>query len=243
MVEGAGSDDYRPGQTMLIRRPDLMHRILAVTADAVAAVPERADRGRRAGGDDLRQLGGCRRRRVPGVQPRLHLGAFEQLKRARGRAHPEDRVHQGRRGWLADIAAARPDVIGLDWTMNLGRRAARVGRAAGQPRSERAVRQRRAGGRRGDTGTVPTPTAPGPSGHIFNLGHGISQHTPPENVRWWRRCMRIRGACDTRIAGASGAICQPCFPDCPQAWGLALKCAKSGRWGLTYPHRTGSGRN
>jgi uroporphyrinogen decarboxylase len=25
--------------------------------------------------------------------------------------------------------------------------------------------------------------APGPaSGHIFNLGHGISQHTPPESV-------------------------------------------------------------
>jgi uroporphyrinogen decarboxylase len=26
-------------------------------------------------------------------------------------------------------------------------------------------------------------------GHVFNLGHGISQHTPPEHVRRWsRRC-------------------------------------------------------
>ena len=37
MVEGAGSDDYRRVKTMLYSRPDLMHRILAVNADAVAA--------------------------------------------------------------------------------------------------------------------------------------------------------------------------------------------------------------
>jgi hypothetical protein len=37
MVEGAGSDDYRLVKTMLYRRPDLMHRILAVNADSVAA--------------------------------------------------------------------------------------------------------------------------------------------------------------------------------------------------------------
>jgi hypothetical protein len=29
---------------------------------------------------------------------------------------------------------------------------------------------------------------------IFNLGHGISQYTPPEHVavRWWKRCMPTR---------------------------------------------------
>ena len=36
MVEGAGSDDYRLVKTMLYRRPDLMHRILEINADAVA---------------------------------------------------------------------------------------------------------------------------------------------------------------------------------------------------------------
>ena len=36
MVEGAGSDDYRLVKTMLYARPDLMHRILAVNAEAVA---------------------------------------------------------------------------------------------------------------------------------------------------------------------------------------------------------------
>ena len=76
MVEGAGSDDYRLVKTMLYDRPDLLHRILAINAEAVARVPQRADRCRRAGGDGLRQLGRrARRRRVPAVQPRLHASA------------------------------------------------------------------------------------------------------------------------------------------------------------------------
>src|SRR5690606_16800862 len=36
MVEGAGSSDYRLVKTMLYQRPDLVHRILSVNADAVA---------------------------------------------------------------------------------------------------------------------------------------------------------------------------------------------------------------
>jgi uroporphyrinogen decarboxylase len=36
MVEGKGSDDYRLVKSMLYSRPDLMHRILAVNAQAVA---------------------------------------------------------------------------------------------------------------------------------------------------------------------------------------------------------------
>jgi len=37
MVEGGASDDYRLVKTMLYARPDLMHRLLEVNADAVAA--------------------------------------------------------------------------------------------------------------------------------------------------------------------------------------------------------------
>src|SRR5690606_40668813 len=36
MVEGGGSDDYRLVKTLMYQRPDLMHRILAINADAVA---------------------------------------------------------------------------------------------------------------------------------------------------------------------------------------------------------------
>src|SRR6186713_1535342 len=36
MVEGGGSDDYRQVKSLMYARPDLMHRILQVNADAVA---------------------------------------------------------------------------------------------------------------------------------------------------------------------------------------------------------------
>src|SRR3954467_10030507 len=37
MIEGGGSDDFRTLKTMLYARPELMHRLLAINADAVAA--------------------------------------------------------------------------------------------------------------------------------------------------------------------------------------------------------------
>ena len=53
MIEGGGSDDFRQIKTMLYRRPELLHRVLAVNSEAVADLSERPDRGRRAGRDDF----------------------------------------------------------------------------------------------------------------------------------------------------------------------------------------------
>ena len=66
MVEGAGSDDYRLVKTDALRaaRPDAPDP--GDQRRRRGALPERADRRRRAGGDGLRQLGRrARRRRVP----------------------------------------------------------------------------------------------------------------------------------------------------------------------------------
>src|SRR5574343_1041415 len=50
MVEGGGSDDYRQVKSLMYSRPDLMHRILAVNADAVAAyLNAQIDAGAQAG--------------------------------------------------------------------------------------------------------------------------------------------------------------------------------------------------
>ena len=75
-------------------------------------------------------------------------------------------------------------VIGLDWRVELDRSLAAAGAGscrAGQPRS------------RGVAGFPRRDRAPGPAvlaqaagrpGHIFNLGHGILQETPVDNVRF-----------------------------------------------------------
>ncbi|MES2088442.1 MAG: uroporphyrinogen decarboxylase family protein, partial [Pseudomonadota bacterium] len=87
--------------------------------------------------------------------------------------------------WLDQIADSACDVVGLDWTVNLGKARAQVGdRVAlqgnldpivlfAQPEQirEQVIRTLDSYGR---------PSAD--HGHIFNLGHGISQFTPPEHV-------------------------------------------------------------
>jgi uroporphyrinogen decarboxylase len=87
--------------------------------------------------------------------------------------------------WLDEIADAGADVVGLDWTMNLAKARAQVGgRVALQGNldpnvlfaPEAAIREQ-------VRSVLDSFGVPGPdSGHVFNLGHGISQHTPPEAV-------------------------------------------------------------
>ena len=91
--------------------------------------------------------------------------------------------------WLEEMEQLDCEVLGVDWTVNLGRRAPRWAQqgAAGQPRPAvlfAPPEQVAAEARRvlEDFGTPHTGAGTG-STQIFNLGHGISQHTPPEHVQ------------------------------------------------------------
>ena len=186
MVEGGGSDDYRLVKTMLYARPDLLHRMLAVNADAVAAyLNAQIDAGAQAvmvfdswGGvladGAFQEFSLAYTRRV-----------LRQLKRedSDGVRVPQLVFTKGGGAWLEQIADIEPDVIGLDWTVDLGAARRRVGdRVALQgnvdpmvlfgPPERIAAEAERALASYGD----------GP-GHVFNLGHGINQHTPPEGVQ------------------------------------------------------------
>ncbi len=198
MVEGAGSDDYRLVKTMLYARPDLMHRMLAINADAVATyLNAQIDAGAQAV-MVFDSWGGV-----------LADGAFQafslaytarvlrQLKRTGpdGQDVPRIVFTKGGGLWLQDMAALDCEVLGLDWTVNLGAARAAVGGAVGGPgkalqgnidpnvlfappaQVEAEV------ARVLDSFGTPhaDPATTGPT-HIFNLGHGINQHTPPEHV-------------------------------------------------------------
>ncbi len=187
MVEGAGSDDYRLVKTMLYRRPDLLHRMLAINADAVAVyLNAQIDAGAQAvmifdswGGvladGAFQQFSLAYTRRV-----------LAQLKTERdGVRVPHIVFTKGGGPWLEEIAALKPDVVGLDWTVNLAAARAKVGdRVALQGNLDPNVLFALPEQIEAEVLKVLHAFgAPGPaSGHIFNLGHGISQHTPPESV-------------------------------------------------------------
>ena len=187
MVEGAGSDDYRLVKTMLYRRPDLMHRILEVNAAAVAQyLNAQIDAGAQAV-MVFDSWGGVL---ADGAFQAFSLAytrsVLQQLKREHGGQRiPHIVFTKGGGPWLDDIADAGADVVGLDWTVNLGAAHARLGdRVALQGNIDPNVlfagpEQIRAEVAR----TLESYGAGGGfDGHVFNLGHGISQHTPPEAV-------------------------------------------------------------
>ncbi len=187
MVEGAGSDDYRLVKTMLYRRPDLMHRILEVNADAVAAY---LNAQIEAGAQAVMIFDSWGGVLADGAFQRFSLTYTERVLRQLKKEHGGYRVPQivftkGGGLWLEAIADSGCDVVGLDWTMNLGAARARVGdRVALQGNLDPNVlfadpEQIRAEVARTLDSFGP-PSAG--SGHVFNLGHGISQHTPPDSV-------------------------------------------------------------
>ena len=184
MVEGGGSDDYRLVKSLMYARPDLMHRILDVNARAVAAyLNAQIDAGAQAV-MLFDSWGGV-----------LADGAFQQFSLAYSRQvlsqvkteHDGVRIPRilftkGGGLWLDEIADAGADVVGLDWTMNLGAARARVGdRVALQGNLDPNVLFAPPQAVRAEARKVLDSYGPGP-GHIFNLGHGISQFTPPESV-------------------------------------------------------------
>ncbi len=188
MVEGAGSDDYRLVKSMLYARPDLLHRILAVNAEAVALyLNAQIDAGAQAvmvfdswGGvladAAFRTFSLSYTRRV-----------LQSLKRdADGRRVPQIVFTKGGGGWLEDIAGLGADVVGVDWTVDLGAARRRVGPGVAiQGNLDPCVLFAGAEAIRGEVaaalasfGAAGAPV----QGHVFNLGHGVGQHTPPESV-------------------------------------------------------------
>jgi uroporphyrinogen decarboxylase len=85
--------------------------------------------------------------------------------------------------WLEDIAAAGPDAVGLDWTIDIGLARNRVGaRVALQGNLDPAALFGTDQTLRSEVAAVLESFGAG-TGHVFNLGHGISQHTDPAKVR------------------------------------------------------------
>ncbi|MEA9982120.1 uroporphyrinogen decarboxylase [Herbaspirillum sp. RTI4] len=187
MVEGGGSDDFRTVKSMLYSRPDLMHHILKVNADAVAAyLNAQIDAGAQAV-MIFDTWGGAL---ADGVYQEFSLRYMEQVvsqlkKEKDGQRIPSIVFTKGGGLWLEQIASIGADAVGLDWTVNLSDARRKVGdRVALQGNLDPSVLFAGPEQIRKEVRKVLEAfgTPADGAGHIFNLGHGISQFTPPEAV-------------------------------------------------------------
>jgi len=191
MVEGQGSDDYRLVKSMLYGRPDLLHRMLQINATAVAAY---LNAQIEAGAQAVMLFDSWGGVLADGAFQEFSLAYTQQvlgqLKTTHdGQTIPRIVFTKGGGVWLDQMAELDCEVLGLDWTVNLGQARARVGnRKALQgnldpnvlfaPPQVVAAEARRV---LDSFGAPHQGPGQGPT-QIFNLGHGISQHTPPEHV-------------------------------------------------------------
>jgi uroporphyrinogen decarboxylase len=184
MIEGGGSDDFHRVKTLLYREPALLHRILEVNARAVTAyLNAQIEAGAQAvmifdtwGGTlaaaAYREFSLAYATRVLEALTRQH----------EGRVVPRILFTKGGGGWLEAMAASGADALGIDWQTDLGEARRRVGsRVALQGNLDPATLLASSEAVEREARRVLESFGSGP-GHVFNLGHGVSQHTPPENV-------------------------------------------------------------
>jgi uroporphyrinogen decarboxylase len=191
MVEGGGSDDFRRIKTMLYARPDLLHRILAVNARAVA---DYLNAQIRAGAQAVMLFDTWGGALADGAYQQFSLAYLQDVVSRLIREHEGVRIPsivftKGGGIWLEQIGALGCDAVGLDWTVNLGQARQRLDdRCALQGNldpmvlfgGEAAIRSEAA--RVLDSFGAPRRADGRWGGHVFNLGHGISQFTPPDAV-------------------------------------------------------------
>jgi uroporphyrinogen decarboxylase len=184
MIEGQGSSDFATVKSMLYQRPDLLHHILSVNAVAVIAyLNAQIEAGAQAVMVFDTWGGMLSHAAFHEFSLRYTARVIAGLKREHeGARVPNIVFTKGGGGWLESTAAIGCDAVGLDWTVDIGEARARIGtRAALQGNLDPAVLLASPAVIQREAGAILERYGLG-NGHVFNLGHGISQLTPPENV-------------------------------------------------------------
>jgi uroporphyrinogen decarboxylase len=184
MIEGGSSSDFLLVKTMLYQRPELLHHILEINAQAVTTyLNAQIDAGAQAV-MIFDTWGGMLSH---SAYREFSLHYMQQVLAGLTREHHGNRVPsivftKGGGHWLESIAAIGSDAVGLDWTVDIGDARRRIGdKVALQGNLDPAVLLSKPTTIRAETGKILDSFGHG-SGHVFNLGHGIHQTTPPDNV-------------------------------------------------------------
>jgi len=194
MVEGGSgaATDYRTVKTMLYDRPDLLHHILDVTTKAVIDYLNAQIASGAQAVMIFDSWGGVLSH---AAYREFSLSYMQRILAGLTRVAEGERVPcivftKGGGQWIESIADIGCDAVGLDWTTDLGEARRRVGhRVALQgnfdPMGMFASPEKLAAEacRVLDSFATDPAEARAAGGHVFNLGHGISQFTPPENVK------------------------------------------------------------
>ena len=184
MVEGGSSKDFAKVKSLAFNEPELMHQLLSKLATSVAAyLSEQIHSGAQAVQIFDTWGGALSHNAYREFSLRYMTEIIEQLPReADGRKVPVIVFTKGGGQWLEAIADCGADAVGLDWTTDIGAARERVGdRVCLQGNMDPTLLNASPERIREEVAQILTSFGEG-SGHVFNLGHGITPGINPDHV-------------------------------------------------------------
>lgn len=184
MIEGGSSRDFRRAKEMLYNQPQLMHKLLSVLADSVTVYLNAQIKAGAQAVQIFDTWGGA-----------LSHSAYQEFSLAymqkivsglirenEGRQVPVILFTKGGGQWLESMANTGATALGLDWTTDLGAARSRVGdKVALQGNMDPSILYASQDRIRAEVGEILKSFGAG-SGHVFNLGHGITPEVDPAHA-------------------------------------------------------------
>ncbi|MFZ5757310.1 MAG: uroporphyrinogen decarboxylase [Pseudomonadota bacterium] len=185
MVEGGSSKEFRHIKTMLYSQPEVLHALLDKLARTVT---DYLNAQIRAGAQAVQIFDTWGGNLSAAAYREFSLAYMQRIVSGLLREHAGRRVPvilftKGGGQWLEAMADAGADALGIDWTTDIGDARRRVGgRVALQGNMDPSALYGTPARIREEVGAILASFGEG-SGHVFNLGHGISQFADPEHAK------------------------------------------------------------
>ena len=184
MVEGGASKDFATVKSMAYDKPELMHALLSLLADAVA---DYLSAQVRAGAQALQIFDTWGGSLSAAGYKEFSLKYMQRViarlpAEADGRKVPVIVFTKGGGQWLNAIADCGAQAVGIDWTTDIATARVLVGdKVALQGNMDPSMLFASPQRIREEVGSILAGYGHG-SGHVFNLGHGITPGVNPDHV-------------------------------------------------------------
>lgn len=183
-IEGKSSKDYTVIKGMAFSEPAMLHQFLSKLADAIAIyVRYQID----CGAQVVQMFDSWAGQLSPQDYETFALPYQRQVVEQVKATHPDTPLIlyiNGSAGLLERMPKSGVDLVSVDWTVDMAEARARLGSKVGVQGnidpcvlfgSKDFIRER----------ILETIRKAGNKGHILNLGHGVLQNTPEENVAFF----------------------------------------------------------
>ena len=185
MVEGGSSKTFSKVKGLMYENPKHMHQLLDVLADTII---DYLNSQIEAGADSVMIFdtwGGL-----------LNKASYENFslmymskivaginRNSEGKTIPVTLFTKGGSAWLEQIAATGCDAVGIDWTVEIGEAERRIGsKVALQGNLDPSVLYASPEVIKSEAHKI-LDQFQGSTGHVFNLGHGITPDVNPESMK------------------------------------------------------------